>query len=108
MGLTFSKRLGPVGRFFGKLLKPSYFGEKPFLKNGTTYKSYIIQGTPYFETEPQKVMKHIRQFSDGGYAKCTRHPQAFFGELTPQEWAIMQWKHFGHHLGNLALNLAHE
>ncbi|WP_410479057.1 DUF1569 domain-containing protein [Pedobacter psychrodurus] len=31
-------------------------------------------------------------------AKCTRYPQAFFGPLTPEEWALMQWKHFDHHL----------
>lgn len=22
----------------------------------------------------------------------------FFGNLTPEEWAIVQWKHFDHHL----------
>ena len=98
MGLTFSKRLGPVGRLFGRLLKPTFFSDKPFPKNSTTDKSYIIKGNPDFEKEKAKVMKQIRLFSDGGPDKCTRHAQAFFGELTPQEWAIMQWKHFDHHL----------
>lgn len=98
MGLTFSKRLGPVGRLFGKLLKPTYFSHKPFPKNSTTDPSYIIKGNPDFEKEKTKVMKHIKLFADGGPDKCTKQAQAFFGALTPEEWAIMQWKHFDHHL----------
>jgi len=98
MGLSFSKRLGFVGRFFGKLVKPKFFSEQPFPKNSTTDKSYIIRGNPDFDQEKAKVIRQIKMFSDGGPAKCTTAPHAFFGELTPEEWAIMQWKHFDHHL----------
>lgn len=98
MGLTYTKRLGIVGRLFGKLMKTSYFSEKPFPKNGATDKSYIIIGNRNFEEEKARVIKQIIAFSEGGPEKCTKHPQAFFGELTAHEWAIMQWKHFDHHL----------
>ncbi len=98
MGLDFSERLGFIGRFFGKLLKPKYFSEMPFPKNGTTDKKYIIKGNPDFETEKAKAILHIQKFYEGGPAMCTQYPHAFFGELAPEEWAIMQWKHFDHHL----------
>lgn len=98
MGLTFTPRLGPIGRFFGRLMKPVYFGEKPFPKNSATDKTYIITWQPDFEAERVKVIQQIRRFSTGGPAQCTTHPQAFFGKLTPEEWATMQWKHFDHHL----------
>ncbi|TDQ10120.1 DUF1569 domain-containing protein [Pedobacter metabolipauper] len=98
MGLSFSKRLGFVGRLFGKLLKPAFFGEKPFPKNSATDQSYIIKDNPDFEKEKAKVIEQITIFSDGGPAKCATTPHAFFGELTPEQWAIMQWKHFDHHL----------
>ncbi|TCD02126.1 DUF1569 domain-containing protein [Pedobacter frigidisoli] len=98
MGLHRPERLGFVGRFFGKLMKPKFFSDQPFPKNSTTDKSYIITGNPDFETEKTRVIKQIKQFSDGGPANCTTHPQAFFGALTPEEWALMQWKHFDHHL----------
>lgn len=98
MGLNFPKRVGFVGRLFGALLKPSFFGEKPFPKNSQTDKSYIITGNPDFEIEKAKVMKQIRSFSNGGPAQCTTHTHAFFGKLTAEEYAIMQWKHFDHHL----------
>jgi hypothetical protein len=40
----------------------------------------------------------IKQFFEGGPTKCTTNPHSFFGQLTPEEWAIAQWKHFDHHL----------
>jgi hypothetical protein len=98
MGLHNPERLGFIGRFFGKLMKPKFFSEVPFPKNSATDKSYIIKGNPDFETEKTKVIQQIKAFSAGGPAKCTTHPQAFFGPLTPEEWALMQWKHFDHHL----------
>lgn len=98
MGLTFTPRLGLIGRFFGRLMKPAYFSEKPFPKNATTDKTYIIAGQPDFEKERANLIAHINSFFTGGAAQCTTHPQAFFGELTPDEWAIMQWKHLDHHL----------
>ncbi|PWS31241.1 DUF1569 domain-containing protein [Pedobacter paludis] len=98
MGLHNPKRLGFVGRLFGKLLKPKFFSETPFPKNSATDKSYIITGDPNFEQEKAKSISQIKTFSEGGPAKCTTHPQAFFGPLTPEEWALMQWKHFDHHL----------
>lgn len=98
MGLDFSERLGFIGRLFGKLLKPKYFSEMPFPRNGTTDKKYIIKDNPDFEKEKANIIQLIHRFSEGGPAKCTQYPHAFFGALTPEEWAIMQWKHFDHHL----------
>lgn len=98
MGLNFPERVGFVGRIFGALLKPGFFGEKPFPKNSQTDKNYIITDNPNFEAEKAKVLSQIKLFSEGGPAKCTTHIHAFFGKLTAEEYAIMQWKHFDHHL----------
>jgi transposase InsO family protein len=40
----------------------------------------------------------VREFHQGGEAKCTRHPHPFFGNLTPQEWSRGMYKHLDHHL----------
>ena len=98
LGLTFSKRLGLVGRLFGKLMKPSFFSKKPFPKNSATDKSYIIATNPDFDMEKAKVVAKIKLFTEGGPENCPKNPHAFFGALTPEEWAIMQWKHLDHHL----------
>ncbi len=98
MGITSSERVGIVARLFGILLKPTFFGEKPFPKNSATDQTYIITGNPDFEAEKAKVIKQVKQFAEGGPEKCTTNIHAFFGKLTPTEWATMQWKHFDHHL----------
>lgn len=98
MGLTVSKRVGFILRLLGKLMKPSFFGAKPFPKNSATDPSYIIAGQPDFDTSKTLLIKQVKLFSEGGPSKCTTNIHAFFGQLTPEEWATMQWKHFDHHL----------
>jgi hypothetical protein len=98
MGLTCSKSVGLVGRIFGKLLKLRFFSEKPFPRDSATDPTYIIAGNPDFESAKAKVLHQVKAFSEAGPASCTKHTHAFFGKLTPEEWAVMQWKHFDHHL----------
>ena len=40
----------------------------------------------------------VRQFSEGGESRSTRHPHPFFGSLTPQAWSRGMYKHLDHHL----------
>jgi hypothetical protein len=103
MGLNSPEKLNAFLRFIGKILKGRYFGERPFMKNSQTDETYIITGTPDFETAKQKVMAQVRSFSAGGPAQCTTRTHVFFGALTPEEWAMMQWKHFDHHLRQFGL-----
>jgi transposase InsO family protein len=39
-----------------------------------------------------------RRFARLGPEGCTKHPHSFFGRLTPQEWAMLMYKHVDHHL----------
>lgn len=97
MGRNFPQRVF-IGRILGPFLKAGIVSEKPMPKNAPTDKSYIVTDDRDFEKEKTKVIELIKTFSTGGPAKCTTHPQAFFGRMTPEEYAIMQWKHFDHHL----------
>lgn len=92
------KSLSFLLRLMGKLLKKSYFGDRPFPKNSSTDKDYIIKGNPDFELEKAKLIQGIKAFSEGGPEKCNKNDHAFFGPLQPIEWAVMQWKHLDHHL----------
>ena len=97
MGRNFPKRV-LIGRLIGRFLKPGIISENPMPKNAPTDKSYMITGNPDFEHEKRKVTELIGTFCAAGPAGCTTHPQAFYGKMTPEEYAIMQWKHFDHHL----------
>lgn len=97
LGVNSPKRLF-IGRILGPFVKPNYLSKKPLGKNAPTDKFYILTDNREFETEKIKSFKLIKQFFDGGPTKCTSNPHSFFGQLSPEEWAISQWKHFDHHL----------
>lgn len=97
MGLNLPKRLF-IGRILGPFVKPNYLSEKPLGKNAPTDKFYIFTDNREFEKEKAKAIELLKQFFEGGSAKCTTNPHSFFGKLTPDEWALSQWKHFDHHL----------
>jgi len=40
----------------------------------------------------------IDRFAVGGPQCCTKHPHTFFGQMTPEEWATLMYKHLDHHL----------
>lgn len=103
MGLNSPQKLNFFVRLIGRMLKAKFFSEQPFTKNSQTDQSYLITGNPDFESEKAKVIKQLRLFATGGPAKCTSSTHVFFGPLTPEEWAIMQWKHFDHHLRQFGL-----
>ncbi len=87
-----------IGRILGPLVKPVYTNEKPFRKNGPTDKKLVVADQRDFLSEQEQLKLKVRQFHEGGEAKCTRHPHPFFGELTPQAWSRGSYKHLDHHL----------
>ncbi|MBS1756940.1 MAG: DUF1569 domain-containing protein [Bacteroidetes bacterium] len=97
LGLNSPKRLF-IGRILGPFVKANYLSEKPLSKNAPTDKFYIYTDNRDFEHEKIKCIDLVKQFFDGGASKCTTNPHSFFGNLTPDEWALSQWKHFDHHL----------
>jgi hypothetical protein len=97
MGRNFPKRMF-IGRIIGKFLKKSVLNENRMQKNSPTDKNYKFTDTRNFEQEKAKAIDLIKIFHENGPEKCTKHPHSFFGKFTPEEWAILQWKHFDHHL----------
>ncbi|HVN19919.1 MAG TPA: DUF1569 domain-containing protein [Dongiaceae bacterium] len=87
-----------IGRILGPLVKSIYTSEKPFSKNKPTDKTLVISDSRDFKREHEKLKICLRDFHEGGEARCTRHPHPFFGELTPQQWARGMYKHLDHHL----------
>lgn len=98
MGFNFPKRKF-IGRIIGKLLKLKFLDKKPMVKNSLTEKDYVTIAAVYsFEKEKIKAIKLVHLFFKNGPEKCTNHPHSYFGKLTPNEWAILKWKHYDHHL----------
>jgi hypothetical protein len=87
-----------IGRILGPLVKPIFTNEKPFAKNSPTDKKLRIIDARDFAREQERLIEGVRQFHEGGEAKCTRHPHPFFGPMNPPDWARGTYKHLDHHL----------
>ena len=86
-------------RLMGRLVKPFVLrDEEPFRKNSPTAKSLIVADERDLDRERDRLSGLIDKFVVGGAAACTRNPHSFFGKLTPEEWAILTYKHLDHHL----------
>ncbi len=97
LNINFQKRMF-IGRILGSFFRPYYVNKKQFPKNSPTGKNFIFNDKKDFENEKNKAIRLIKEFYKNGPEQCTKQPHQFFGNLTPNEWAIAQWKHFDHHL----------
>jgi hypothetical protein len=86
-----------MGKLIGGMIKSSYVGPHPLKKGSPTAKELIVSDQKDFAKEKELLKGKITEFYEGGEAKCTTHPHAFFGPLTTNEWAISQYKHLDHH-----------
>jgi len=87
-----------IGRIIAPFVKSSYTNDKPFAKNGPTGKELVVADRRDFAREREQLKVKVRQFHEGGEARCTRHPHPFFGALTPPAWSRGMYKHLDHHL----------
>ena len=88
-----------AGRIFGSLVKRLALGDdKPIKRNSPTSPDLTIRDNRDFNVEHARVRALIDRFATGGRAVCTTHPHTFFGPMTPDEWAVLMYKHMDHHL----------
>jgi len=86
-------------RIVGRLIRPFVVGnEKPIRRNAPTARELIVPDERDLLAESERLNKLIERFAAAGPKECTSHPHAFFGRLTPDEWAILTYKHLDHHL----------
>ena len=87
-----------IGRIFAPFMKSLYYSDKPYGQGTPTAPGFIITGERDFEKEKQELIANISEFQAGGAEKVTKTPNPFFGKLTPEQWAMGQYKHIDHHL----------
>jgi hypothetical protein len=88
-----------VERILGWIVKPLALGnDEPMRRNSPTAKELVVQDERDLGTERTRLCGLIDRFPAAGPKGCTTHPHAFFGRLTPDEWAILTYKHLDHHL----------
>ena len=88
-----------VGLLIGWIVKPLALGnDEPMRRNSPTVKDLVVRDERDLRTERERLLALIDRFAAAGPAGCTTHPHSFFGRLTPDQWAILTYKHLDHHL----------
>jgi hypothetical protein len=87
-----------VGRIVGPLVKSRVLNNDAIMRrNAPTTKSLVVADERELQKECERLCALIDRLAQGPEA-CTKHPHAFFGPLTPDEWAQLMYKHLDHHL----------
>jgi hypothetical protein len=89
-----------IGRLLGPLIKPLALGnDEPMRRNSPTVDELVVKDDAgNVAVARERLIGLIDRFSATGPAGCTTQPHAFFGRLTPEQWAILMYKHLDHHL----------
>ena len=91
-----------LGRVFGS------FGKGQILtagipKNSPTIPSIKVTDQKNFHGEKERALRGLERFYKGGEAGITQQPHQFWGRLTPNEWARLQYVHMDHHLNQFGV-----
>jgi len=88
-----------ISFLFGSMMKKKLIikGE-PFKQNLPTAKEFKIESLENFDIEKAKLMTMISDLGKKGPSAIavTTHP--FFGDMTPDQWGLLFYKHLDHHL----------
>ena len=88
-----------LGRIIGRFVKPLVLrNDEPMRRNSPTAKDLVVRDERDLAVERERMSKLIDRFAAAGPKGCTSHPHSVFGPLTPDEWAILMYKHLDHHL----------
>jgi len=88
-----------LASLLGRLIKNKVLADDaPFRRNSPTAPGLLVPGQPDLDTERTRLLALIDRFTTSGPRGCTKNPHSFFGLLTPDEWAILMYKHLDHHL----------
>ena len=105
--LAMGDRLPPrmfLGRVIGRLVKSKVLGnDDPLRRNSATVQGLVVADERDLRMERERLCGLIDRFVAAGPKGCTTHPHGFFGRLTPEEWAILMYKHLDHHLRQFAV-----
>ena len=93
-----AKDHGFLGKVFGRFVKGSLLGEKPFSKNSPTDPSFIVSDPRDFAKERARLVEIVNRFGDAGASAADGRMHSFFGRLKGDEWGVLMHKHLDHHL----------
>jgi len=93
-----------IGRILGPIFRPIVIdGERPMKPGAPTSPELLVKDERNLDKERARLRVLIDRMQSGGATAVTTHPHQFFGSLTPDQWAILVYKHLDHHLRQFAV-----
>jgi len=86
-----------TGKLFGSMIKKKMLQDAPFKKGLPTDPSFVVKDERNFSQERKQLMALLQRFARKGGAIIVARKHAIFGQMTPEEWGILTWKHLDHH-----------
>ena len=86
------------GILFGKMAKKRMVSEEPFKRNLPTDPSFVVKHDPDFYESQQELKTLIEKLYNTDKNELVQRKHPFFGKLTVDEWGLLNYKHFDHHL----------
>ena len=97
-GNTKAKR-SLLGFLFGKMvLKKTLKNDEGIKKNLPTDKSFVITDSKDFEKTKKELLNTIEKYTSLKPENINNKLHPFFGKLTYDQWGVLIYKHFNHHL----------
>jgi hypothetical protein len=88
-----------IGRLMGGFVKSRALrDDAPMRRNSPTVPGFVVLDDRDFIAERDRLNGLIDRVAAAGPAGCTAHPHSFFGNMTPEQWGILMYKHLDHHL----------
>ena len=86
------------GILFGKMAKKRIVNEEPFKKGLPTDPSFVIKHEPDFYKSQEELKAVIERLYNTNKEALVQRKHPFFGKMTADEWGLLSYKHFDHHL----------
>ena len=87
-----------IGKLFGKLAKKKMLAEQNMKRNLPTAPSFIIRNTPDFYKSQQELKEAIERLYQTDKTALMQRKHPFFGKMSVNDWGVLNYKHFDHHL----------
>lgn len=81
-----------------QFVKPIVVTDKPYKKNSRTAPEFLITDERILEAERKKLIENMRKIQEMGAEAFDGKENISFGQLTPDEWNTMFYKHADYHL----------
>lgn len=87
-----------MGKLFGSIAKKQMLSSAEMKKGLPTSPDFVIKNTPDFYESQQALKNAIERLYATDKTALLQRKHPFFGKMTMEEWGVLNYKHYDHHL----------